>query len=106
MKKINESDMKGKLVRGDLGSVKVFDAIEKGLVAGVRVVRPMSKVPAAPHSHRERQLIYLISGKAWVSNGSETAEMVPGDFAFFDPDEEHYVTTEISEAKLFEIKYP
>lgn len=106
MKKVNESEMDGKLVRGDLGWVEIFDAIEEEIVAGVRTIRPMSKVPAAPHRHKERQLIYLISGKAWVCNGSETVEMNPGDFVFFESDEEHYVTTEDIEARVFEIKYP
>ena len=106
MRMVNESELEEKIVEGDLGSAVILDALDEEIVAGVRSVGPMSKVPAAPHRHKERQIIYLISGKAWVTNGSVTVEMNPGDFVFLDEEEEHYVTTEREGAKIFEIKYP
>jgi len=105
LRKINESDIEGKLVSGLTGHVDVFDVVQHSPTIGVRVVAPNSEVPNRVHLHPERQVIYMISGEALLTNRVSTIELQPGDFAILEPNEEHYVITRNSEAKLFEVKF-
>lgn len=105
VKKMCEKDIKGKVVRGLTGHVNLFDVVDHPLTIGVRVVAPNSEVPDRVHAHRERQVIYMISGEALLTNRLDTIELQPGDFAILEPNEEHYVITRNSEAKLFEVKF-
>ncbi len=106
MKKVNESTMKPGLILGLKGAADVFDVVQGELTAGVRIVRPESDVPERPHSHSQKQVIYVISGSGKITNGEETLDMFPGDFILLEPNEEHYVITEKEPLKVFEVKYP
>ncbi|MHA2321993.1 MAG: cupin domain-containing protein, partial [Candidatus Thorarchaeota archaeon] len=70
------------------------------------IVKADSDVPTRPHIHSEKQVIYVISGKGKITNGKETFDLNPGDFIILDSNEEHYVTTEKDDLKVFEVKYP
>jgi quercetin dioxygenase-like cupin family protein len=105
MRKINEREIEGKVVRGLTGHVDTFDVIDDSPTIGVRVVAPNSEVPNRVHAHPERQVIYMISGEASLTNRMDTIELQPGDFAILEPNEEHYVITGDSDAKLFEVKF-
>jgi len=91
---------------GSIGHVDVMDAVSEPLTAGVRIISAYSEVPPRPHLHSEAQLIYVISGRAKITNGVETLTMEPGDFVLFEPHEEHYVITGNRDIKVFEVKYP
>ncbi len=106
MKKIHESEIVQKSIDGRVGSVDVYDVIDENIQAGVRIVKRNSDVPARTHRHPERQLLYVLEGTAEITNGKETFSLKPGDFVLIESNEEHYVKTGDSEAKLFEIKYP
>jgi len=106
MKKIHETDIEVKVIPGRIGSVDAFDAITEEVTAGVRIIKKNSDVPTRIHAHPERQLLYLIEGKASITNNTTTLELEPGDFVLLDANEEHYVLTGDEEAKVFEIKYP
>ncbi len=106
MKKLNESTMTPDQIVGLKGAADVFDVVQGELTAGVRIVRPESDVPTRPHTHSQRQVIYVISGSGKITNGEETFEMFPGDFILLDPYEEHYVMTGKEPLKVFEVKYP
>ena len=90
---------------GSTGHVDVMDALSEPITAGVRIVSAHSEVPPRPHFHSEAQLIYMISGRAKITNGVETIRLEPGDFVLFEPHEEHYVITEDRDIKVFEVKY-
>ena len=106
MKKVNEVDMTPGRIEGTKGMVDVFDVVEDEVTAGVRIVKPDSDVPKRPHSHIDKQVIYVISGTGKITNGKETLELNPGDFILLDPNEEHYVMTEKDALKVFEVRYP
>ena len=106
MKKIHETGIEVKVIPGKIGAVDAFDAVTDSITAGVRIIRKNSDVPTRIHAHPERQLLYLIEGKASISNTVFSLDLEPGDFVFLDPNEEHYVITGDEEAKVFEIKYP
>ena len=106
MKKIHELEIVHKNFEGKVGSVDVYDIIDENIQAGVRIVKSNSDVPKRTHRHPERQLLYLIEGVAEITNEKETFSLKPGDFVLLESNEEHYVITGDSEAKLFEIKYP
>ncbi len=105
MELVNERDIEPLHVDGDRGSVDVYDALSGPVVAGVRIVAPHSRVPRSPHSHPERQLIYVISGTAQITNGAETLQLRPGDHVLLEANEEHYVITADAPVKLFEVRY-
>jgi len=105
MKKLNESSIKSSRVTGSIGHVDVMDAVSEPITAGVRIVSAHSDVPSRPHFHPEAQLIYVISGRAKITNGVETLIMEPGDFVLFEPHEEHYVITGDRDIKVFEVMY-
>lgn len=106
MRKIHELEIVRKNFEGKVGSVDVYDIIDENIQAGVRIVKSNSDVPKRTHRHPERQLLYLIEGAAEITNEKETFSLKPGDFILLESNEEHYVITGDSEAKLFEIKYP
>ena len=106
MKKIHEFEIVRQSINGKVGSVDVYDAIDENIQAGVRIVKRNSDVPTRTHKHPERQLLYVIEGTAEITNEKETFSLKPGDFVLLESNEEHYVITGDSEAKLFEIKYP
>ncbi|MGQ4911329.1 MAG: cupin domain-containing protein [Candidatus Thorarchaeota archaeon] len=106
MKLVHQFDMKPGTIQGEYGSVDTYDIERDGIVAGIRIIRPNSNVPRRPHSHPERQIIYLISGVASITNGREEFTLKPGDFVLLESDEEHYVITTEHEAVVFEVKYP
>ena len=106
MKKIHEFEIVRKNIDGKAGSVDVYDIIDENIQAGVRIVKSNSDVPKRTHKHPERQLLYVIEGTAKITNEKETFSLKPGDFVLLESNEEHYVTTGDTEAKLFEIKYP
>jgi len=105
MKKFHESSIESSRVMGSIGHVDVMDAVSEPITAGVRTVSAHSEVPPRPHFHSEAQLIYMISGRAKITNGMETLNMEPGDFVLFEPHEEHYVITGNHDIKVFEVKY-
>ena len=105
MKKIHEFEIVRKNIDGIFGSVDVYDIIDENIQAGVRIVKSNSDVPTRTHKHPERQLLYVIEGTAEITNEKETFSLKPGDFVLLESNEEHYVRTSDSEAKLFEIKY-
>lgn len=106
MKVIHETELEGKLVKGEKGSVVLKDAIDTpNLVAGIRIIAPDSDIPSRPHKHEEFQLVYVISGTTTVFNGTETRELKPGDFVEFDAEEEHYFTNGTENVILFEVKW-
>ncbi|TFG33611.1 cupin domain-containing protein [Candidatus Thorarchaeota archaeon] len=106
MKKIHETDIEAKVIAGKIGAVDAFDVITESITAGVRIVRENSDVPTRIHSHPEHQILYVIEGRASITNTVFTLELEPGDFVLLDPNEEHYVITGDEEVKVFEIKYP
>ncbi len=105
MKIINESNIVIQKVDGSRGSVDVIDVLTGAITAGVRIVRPFSDVPKKTHAHPEKQVIYVIEGRASITNGVDTYSIGPGDFIILHENEEHYVITDAQEVKLFEIKY-
>lgn len=106
MKKIHEFEIERKTFDGTVGSVDVYDVIDENIQAGVRIVKSNSDVPKRTHKHSERQILYLIDGEANITNEKETFSLKPGDFILLEANEEHYVSTGDSDAKLFEIKFP
>ena len=106
MKKMHETDIEVKVIPGKFGSVNAYDAITESITAGVRIIKKNSDVPTRVHSHPERQLLYLIEGKASITNNVQILDLEPGDFVLLNANEEHYVLTNDEEAKVFEIKYP
>ena len=106
MKRIHESEITPKIIDGKVGSVDAYDIIDESIQAGARIVKSNSDVPKRTHKHPERQLLYVIEGTAEITNEKETFSLKPGDFVLLESNEEHYVRTGDSEAKLFEIKYP
>lgn len=105
MKKIHENAIEVKVIPGKLGAVDAFDVISQPITAGVRIIRKNSDVPTRIHSHPERQILYVIEGRASITNTVFSLDLEPGDFVLLDPNEEHYVVTKDEEAKVFEIKY-
>jgi quercetin dioxygenase-like cupin family protein len=105
MQKVHESDITPSFFEGEKGTVEVRDIIDDELNAGIRIVQPDSDVPRKTHSHPQKQIIYVISGKGKITNGIETFDFGPGDFVLLDSNEEHYVATGSEEVKVFEIKY-
>ena len=105
MKKVNENEMTPGKIQGLKGSVDVYDVIQGELTAGVRIVKADSDVPTRPHVHAEKQVIYVISGSGKITNGKETVDLNPGDFILLESNEEHYVTTQNDDLKVFEMKY-
>lgn len=106
MKRIHESNITPKTIKGKVGSVIRYDIIDDEIQAGIRVIGSNSDVPTRPHIHSQRQLIYVISGSAEITNKRVTLNLNPGDFLLLDANEEHYVKTSDTEFKIFEIKYP
>lgn len=106
MKKIHETGIEVKVIPGKHGAVDAFDAIIEPITAGIRIIRKNSDVPTRIHSHPEHQILYVIEGKASITNTVFSLDLEPGDFVFLDANEEHYVITSDEEAKVFEIKYP
>ena len=106
MKKLNEVEMTPGRINGARGTVDVFDVVEGKFTAGVRIVKPNSDVPRRPHSHPEKQIIYVISGSGKITNEKETFNLNTGDFILLDAYEEHYVITDKEVLKVFEVKYP
>lgn len=106
MKKIHETEIEAKVIPGKVGAVDAFDVITESITAGVRIIRKNSDVPTRIHSHPERQILYMIEGRASITNTVFSLDLEPGDFVYLDPNEEHYVITKDEEAKVFEIKYP
>ncbi len=105
MKKVSETDMTPRKVQGTKGSLDVYDIITGELTAGIRIIQADSDVPPRPHAHSEKQIIYVISGTAKITNGKETVDLNPGDFILLESNEEHYVTTQNDDLKVFEMKY-
>ena len=105
MKKIHESSISVNRVEGSKGFVDIMDVVDGHITMGVRIVKPNSDVPQRIHKHQERQLIYLIEGKAQITDTKELISLVPGDFVLLETDEEHYILTGNTEAKLFEVRY-
>ena len=106
MRIVHESDVERGIIEGSRGIVDVHDVVTDSITAGIRIVKPNSDVPKRPHAHAERQIIYLVSGSASITDGKVTHNMKPGDFAILDSGEEHYVITGNEEAKVFEVKFP
>ena len=106
MRIVHELEVEAGVIEGSKGIVDVHDVVTDSITAGIRIVRPNSDVPKRPHSHAERQIIYLVSGYASITNGTETYTMKPGDFAILEAHEEHYVITGNEEAKVFEVRFP
>jgi quercetin dioxygenase-like cupin family protein len=46
-----------------------------------------------PHTHPHEQIVYIVSGRAAFTVGSETTELGPGDMLVVPPDVEHYAET-------------
>lgn len=105
LKKLNMSKMAPGKIEGEKGSVEVYDPIPEEIDGGVRVVKEFSDVPKRPHVHPKKQLIFVIAGSGRITNGEITLDLVPGDFVFLDSNEEHYVMTQDTELKVFEVKY-
>ncbi|MFX1368448.1 MAG: cupin domain-containing protein [Promethearchaeota archaeon] len=105
MKRTNEAELEAFQIPGEKGLAKAFDIVSGVPTMGVRIVEPESNVPRTPHRHPERQVIYMISGTATISNDVETIDLIPGDFVLLESNEEHYVSTGKEEAKVFEVKY-
>ncbi|TFG32080.1 cupin domain-containing protein [Candidatus Thorarchaeota archaeon] len=106
MKKIHESEITPKIIKGKIGLVDAYDIIDEEIQAGVRVIRNNSDVPTRIHKHPERQIIYVIKGPLEITNQTDTLQLKSGDFVILEANEEHYVRTGDEEAKVFEIKYP
>ncbi|TFF67097.1 cupin domain-containing protein, partial [Candidatus Thorarchaeota archaeon] len=106
MKKVHESELAANRVFGESGYVDLIDAVVGEVTAGVRVVAPNSNVPPRSHSHCEGQVIYVISGRPRITNLTETIRLRPGDFVILGAFEEHYIQTDDSESKIFEVKFP
>ncbi|TFG98900.1 cupin domain-containing protein [Candidatus Thorarchaeota archaeon] len=106
MKRIHESEISLKVINGKVGSVFAYDIIDEEIQAGIRVIKSNSDVPTRPHIHRQRQIIYVITGSAEITNEKQTLKLNPGDFLMLEANEEHYVRTSDDEVKVFEIKYP
>jgi quercetin dioxygenase-like cupin family protein len=105
MKLIRESEIKPGQIAGQKGTVSVYDVVTGVPQIGVRIVPANSDVPTRPHSHLEKQVIYVISGNARITNGRQNLEIVTGDFVLLEENEEHYVITDSEELKVFEVKY-
>jgi quercetin dioxygenase-like cupin family protein len=105
MKKIHENSLPSQQVAGSKGFVDIIDVTTEPITMGIRIVKPNSDVPQRIHKHKDKQIIYLIEGKAQVTNTKELVSLVPGDFVILDSEEEHYVLTGEKEAKLFEVRF-
>ncbi len=105
MKRVHETSLEQKRVEGSKGFVDLYNIIDEFITAGIRIVAPYSDVPARIHEHPERQIIYLIEGKAQITNTKELISLEPGDFVILEADEEHYIITGGYEVKIFEVKF-
>ena len=106
MKRLHESEITPKIIKGKIGSVDAFDIIDEDIQAGIRIVKSNSDVPTRTHKHPQRQIIYVVEGTAEITNETDSLHLKPGDFVILEANEEHYVRTGDEEVKVFEIKYP
>lgn len=105
MKILHEDQIEKQVIKGEKGSVMVKDFFKEKETIGIRIIPQNSIILTKSHIHPERQVNYLIEGRAEVSNGNDTILLKKGDFVFFKANELHYFKTFESEAKLFEIKF-
>jgi quercetin dioxygenase-like cupin family protein len=105
MKLIRESEIAPGQIAGKKGTVSVYDVVTGVPQIGVRIVPANSDVPTRPHSHPEKQVLYVISGQGRITNGRQDLDIVAGDFVLLEENEEHYVITGLEELKVFEVKY-
>jgi quercetin dioxygenase-like cupin family protein len=105
MRQVHESSIALKRVTGNKGWVDVFDVLTDPLTIGIRVIPPKSDIPTRKHAHVEAQVTYVVSGSPKMTNLQVTLQLKPGDFVILEPNEEHYVITEKSEARLLEVKF-
>ena len=106
MKRIHETKISPKIIKGKQGSVDTFDIIDDTIQAGIRIVKKNSDVPTRPHIHPQRQIMYVVDGSGEITNTKERLPLNAGDFIVLEANEEHYVITHDSELKVFEIKFP
>lgn len=108
MKVMHEKDMEKFTAEGIKGFVDVIDAVnEDSIVAGVRVIHAGSTVPKKVHSHKHRQMCYVISGdcEVFIEDENDKTVLKPGDFLLFEPYEQHYFTAVNGPVTIFEVRY-
>ncbi|MFQ6123031.1 MAG: cupin domain-containing protein [Candidatus Heimdallarchaeota archaeon] len=105
MKIEHEDQLNMQILEGEKGSVTVKDFLKEKETIGIRIIPQNSIVPTRSHIHTERQVNYVIEGRAEVSNGIDAVLLKKGDFVFFESSEQHYFKTFESEIKLFEVKF-
>jgi quercetin dioxygenase-like cupin family protein len=106
MQVISEKDIKKKTVLGEKGKVEMMDFLEKpSMIIGTRIVPPNSSVPPKPHSHKLRQINYVIEGEPTLTNGKESIRLKKGDFVILESFEEHYYSTTDRPAHVFEVQF-
>jgi quercetin dioxygenase-like cupin family protein len=106
LKVVNEADIEKKTVDGERGKQHMINLVEqRGLVIGTRIILQNSSVPPKPHSHKRRQINYIIDGEPSVTNGKVTIKLKKGDFVVLESFEEHYYSTNDEPAHTFEVQF-
>ena len=106
MKVVNERDVEKKVMIGEKGKVEIMNIVEQpDLVIGTRIILQKSSVPSKPHSHKRRQINYVIDGEPVVTNGKVTTKLKKGDFVILESFEEHYFSTIDEPAHAFEVQF-
>ena len=106
MRVISEDNIEKKIVMGERGTVEMMNFLESPkMIIGTRTVRPNSWVPRKPHSHKLRQINYVIDGEPILTSGKESVKLKKGDFVLLESFEEHYYSTTDRPAHVFEVQF-
>jgi quercetin dioxygenase-like cupin family protein len=106
MKVVNEKDVEEKVIIGEKGKLEMMNIIEHpDLMIGTRIILQNSSVPPKPHSHKRRQINYVIDGEPLLTNGKVTIKLKKGDFVILESFEEHYFSTTEKPAHTFEVQF-
>jgi quercetin dioxygenase-like cupin family protein len=106
MRVISEDNIEKKTVIGEKGIVEMMNFLEKpNMIIGTRTVPPNSSVPRKPHSHKLRQINYVIEGEPTLTSNKESVKLKKGDFVILESFEEHYYSTTDRPAHVFEVQF-
>jgi mannose-6-phosphate isomerase-like protein (cupin superfamily) len=106
MRRISEKKVEAKRIAGQRGFINYQDLLKNGRTSiTLTTIDPGSLAPKPIHSHRERQLNFIIGGEATLICGGKEIDVKAGDLLIFDEWEDHsFRTREGKRLRSLEIK--
>lgn len=90
MRKISEKDIKANRVAGQEGYINYQNMLKTDTIGiTLTTVEPNSIAPKPIHSHKERQLNFIIEADATLICGGKKTSVETGDLLIFDGWEDH-----------------